>query len=167
MEMAPLLAQGAAGRPFPRETLVRVGRLAVPLVLLLIGAAFLRETGTPTTAAASDALIAPIDTSSLVGAGLVVAGLLAAMPLAFRKLAQGAKGRGSIDVVETRTLGSRRALLVVEVDGRRLLVGASEHGLSLVTDLSRPAQPFPTTLASEVAGAMTCVGTPSAAGAPA
>lgn len=151
MANAPQGFGGVVRPAFRAEALARLARVAVPLLLLLAGGALLRDQGSAAAAPVAGAgLVAPVDTRSLLGAGLVLAGALAALPLAVRRFAAVSRGRGAIDVVETRPLGGRRALLVVEVDGRRLLLGASEQGLALLTELSRTGRPFAASLDREL-----------------
>jgi len=45
---------------------------------------------------------------------------------------RGARGRGRMKIVERLPLEPRRSLYLVEVDGRTLLVGASEGAVSLL-----------------------------------
>ncbi|MSR46776.1 MAG: hypothetical protein EXS13_06915 [Planctomycetes bacterium] len=126
----------------------------LPLVLLLTGAAFLHgetaSVASPPEADVPGSLVPPIDASAVIGAVLVVGGLLAALPFATRRFATAARGRGAIELLETRPLGGRRSLLLIQVEGRRLLLGASEHGLALVTELSSKAAPFPDALVREI-----------------
>ncbi len=95
---------------------------------------------------------APVsDASSLVGALLVVGGLLVALPAVVRRLAPVVQGGRAIEVMESRALGGRRSLLIVRIEGRRLLLGASESGLALLTTLDPPGDRFAATLRSELA----------------
>jgi flagellar biogenesis protein FliO len=84
---------------------------------------------------------------------VIVAGLLAALVVLARKGALGrfARSRHAGISVETIVpLGERRSLLIVDVEGRRLLLGASPVNVSLVTELGpRPA--FDATLSQTVA----------------
>ena len=47
----------------------------------------------------------------------------------------GARSEGRIRVLETRALGGRQQLHVIEVEGRRLLVGTSEAGIQRLARL--------------------------------
>jgi hypothetical protein len=156
MAFGPQWSCGALRPAFRAEALAKVARVALPLLLLIVGGILLRDRGTAAAdpASAGGALVAPVDAEALCGAGLVLAGALASLPFAVRRFVAAGRGRGSIDVVETRPLGGRRSLLVVEVDGRRLLLGASEQGLALLTELSRTGRPFSGALAGELAAGM-------------
>ncbi|MEW5981062.1 MAG: flagellar biosynthetic protein FliO [Acidobacteriota bacterium] len=48
----------------------------------------------------------------------------------------------SLGIEATLPLGDRRSLLVVNVEGRRLLIGSTATSVSLVTELAAPAGPF-------------------------
>lgn len=54
-------------------------------------------------------------------------------------LHRGASGRTDLRVVDRIPLDSRKSLFVLEVEGRRLLLGASDNHVGLVADLG-PAQ---------------------------
>ncbi|MCP5055611.1 MAG: flagellar type III secretion system pore protein FliP [bacterium] len=68
---------------------------------------------------------------------LVVLGCLALLRVALQWTGLAGVGakRGSLRVVETCALGSRKRLHVVEVEGERLLVGSSESGLAMLHHL--------------------------------
>ena len=127
----------------------------LPLLLLLCGAACLRAapSGPPLDPASG---LVPVDGRALAGGLLVVGGLLAALPLVMKRVGAGVRGRGSIEVAESRSLGGKRALLIVKVEGRRLLLGAGDHGVNLLADLgaaaaAAPARtPFAETLDAEL-----------------
>ena len=77
-----------------------------------------------------------------VSAGLVlVLGLCLLVYAAWRRLpspGRGMLGRGvAIRVVATRYVGSRTTLSVIEVEGRRFLVGVSPQGVRRLADLGR------------------------------
>lgn len=63
-----------------------------------------------------------------------------------RKLSGGGKGTGlrrrpqAMTVVGRQSLGGKNGLAVVEVDGRRLLLGVGERGVSLLTELEPVAE---------------------------
>jgi flagellar biosynthetic protein FliO len=64
--------------------------------------------------------------------------------VALRVVARWLEGRrmgGGVSVVARVPLEPRRALYVVEAGGRRLLIGSSEGGVSLVTELDAVAVP--------------------------
>jgi flagellar biogenesis protein FliO len=75
---------------------------------------------------------------------LVVAGLLGALVWLARRGTLGGIMRGKSGPIAVETvlpIGDRRTLLIVAVEGRRLLIGASPVNVSLVTELSAKA-PF-------------------------
>lgn len=85
---------------------------------------------------------------------LFVAALLGALVVLARRGAFGnfARSKHAAMTVETvLPLGERRSLMIVAVEGRRLLLGASPVGVSLVTELG-PRHAFDETLARTVAG---------------
>jgi flagellar biogenesis protein FliO len=61
----------------------------------------------------------------------------------------GRRKAGGISVDAVVPLGDRRSLVIVSVEGRRLLLGTSPVNVSLVTELGS-APSFATALASEV-----------------
>jgi len=140
--------------PRARALLVRL----LPALLLLSGALLLskpwREAAAPETPGAAPALAASVpaalDPAAVAGALLVVGSLLFFLPAFVRRFAPGARGRGGIEVVESRPLGGRRALLLVEIEGRRLLIGASEGGLSTLAEFERGTSRFERALGSEL-----------------
>ncbi|MEO7275955.1 MAG: flagellar biosynthetic protein FliO [Vicinamibacterales bacterium] len=73
-------------------------------------------------------------------AGLVIVlGLLVTLAWLARKgklRLPGARGRALITVESAVPLGERRSLIVVSVEGRRLLLGCTPAQVSLVTELS-------------------------------
>ncbi len=48
----------------------------------------------------------------------------------------GGKGQGSIELLESRPLGKDQSLVIVRVDGRVLLLGATTHRIELISELS-------------------------------
>lgn len=84
---------------------------------------------------------------------VLVASLLAALVVLVRKGALGTLTRSKHAAIRIDTvvpIGDRRALMIVTVEGRRLLLGASPVNVSLVTELGpRPA--FDAALADSVA----------------
>lgn len=74
---------------------------------------------------------------------LIVLGCLALLRvlLQWTGLAGGAAKRGSLRVVETCALGSRKRLHVVEIAGERLLIGSSENGLAMLHHLPEASEP--------------------------
>lgn len=65
----------------------------------------------------------------------VVAALLALTVWWLGRLAQTRRGRQPIHVESAVTLGDKRSLVIVSVEGRRLLVGLAPGSVSLVTEL--------------------------------
>ncbi len=66
----------------------------------------------------------------VAGGGLVA--LAGAAWLAARRK-RGA--RGSLSVVESTALGKGRAVVIVDVEGRRILLGVTDHGITLLSSL--------------------------------
>jgi flagellar protein FliO/FliZ len=77
----------------------------------------------------------------------VVAALLALTVWGLGRLAQARRGRQAITVESAVTLGDKRSLVIVTVEGRRLLVGLAPGSVSLVTELHAP---FGETLAASL-----------------
>jgi flagellar biosynthetic protein FliO len=71
---------------------------------------------------------------------VIVLALVGALAYLVRKGALGALGRkGKVIQVETAVpLGDRRSLVIVAVEGRRLLLGLTPAQVSLVTELAAP-----------------------------
>ena len=63
----------------------------------------------------------------------------------------GPKGRAAIKVEGATSLGERRTLVVVTIEGRRLLLGLTPGQVSLVTELSPDPPDFGKTLDSRIA----------------
>jgi flagellar protein FliO/FliZ len=72
---------------------------------------------------------------------VIVLGLVAALAWLLRRGSLSAlTGRGGAINVETAVaLGERRSLVIVSVEGRRLLLGLTPTTMSLVTELGPPA----------------------------
>jgi flagellar protein FliO/FliZ len=73
----------------------------------------------------------------------IVLGLLALFAWALRKSGFATRrfGARAIAIETTVPLGERRSLVIVAVEGRRLLLGLAPGGVSLLTDLgSSPSQ---------------------------
>ncbi len=67
---------------------------------------------------------------------LVVVGiLLAAAVWALRRTVDARRGKQALSVESALSLGDKRSLVIVAVEGRRLLVGVSPGSVSLVTEL--------------------------------
>jgi flagellar protein FliO/FliZ len=60
------------------------------------------------------------------------------------------QGRGLVKVEGAVPLGERRSLVVVSVEGRRLLLGLTPAQVSLVTELAPSKEPFEDTLARSI-----------------
>lgn len=89
-----------------------------------------------------------IDTQSIT-AVLVVLGLVAALAwLAHRGALGPIAARGRAVIVESAvSLGERRSLVVVAVEGKRLLLGVTPQQITLVAELAMtPAPAVPTEL---------------------
>ena len=69
---------------------------------------------------------------------VVVLGLLGGLAWMLRKGVPGRRNRGALGVESALALGERRSLVVVTVDGRRLLLGLAPNHVSLVTELGPP-----------------------------
>lgn len=65
----------------------------------------------------------------------VVAALLALTVWGLGRMAQTRRGRQPITVESAVTLGDKRSLVIVTVEGRRLLLGLAPGSVSLVTEL--------------------------------
>jgi flagellar protein FliO/FliZ len=78
----------------------------------------------------------------MAGGLLLVLGLLAAGVAVLRRV-RGATlgGRTPIRVLASASLGSRQNIVVVEVEGRRLVVGVTPGGMELLADLSASGGP--------------------------
>jgi flagellar biosynthetic protein FliO len=79
-------------------------------------------------------------TRGVAAVGIVLA-LLALAAWAVKRGAFGAltKARGTMRIETSLPLGERRSLMVVVVEGRRLLLGLTPTQVSLVTELERGA----------------------------
>jgi hypothetical protein len=101
------------------------------------------ETGTPLVTRPSKPLaLAPANPSSPIGykvlAGFGLAAAAAMWLRSKRKTAPSAKARSSIDVVGRTSVGVRSELLVVDVEGTRLLVGMTPSAISTLAVLETP-----------------------------
>lgn len=85
------------------------------------------------------AFLVPAD--GLGGSALRACGLLGALALLGRALQREAAGGRSIAVLDREPLGRSGGLALVEVDGRRLLLGWAPSGTTLVADLTPGARP--------------------------
>lgn len=90
-----------------------------------------------------------MDSSTLVLALRVLVSLGVVLALVWwfaRRGRTGTRARvrpASVSVVGRQTLGRRTAVAVVEVEGRRLLLGLTDQQVSLLAELTEPARPAP------------------------
>ena len=89
---------------------------------------------------------------TLVGLAVVL-GLLVAIAWFLKRGVLAKRSSGALSVETALPLGDRRSLVIVAVEGRRLLVGLSPGQVSLVTEL-RPAPTFADALAASTASAV-------------
>jgi flagellar protein FliO/FliZ len=83
----------------------------------------------------------------------VVFGLLALLAWAGKRGWLGGmarQGKSAVKVESAVPLGERRSLMIVSVEGRRLLIGLTPMQVSLVTELSGARESFDDTLARSV-----------------
>jgi flagellar protein FliO/FliZ len=67
-----------------------------------------------------------------------VLALLGTMAWALRATAATRRSKQALAVESALSLGEKRSLVIVSVEGRRLLVGVAPGGVSLVTELHAP-----------------------------
>jgi len=72
-----------------------------------------------------------------LAATLVVLAVLALAAWALRKTAATRRAGQAVAVESAVSLGERRSLVIVSVEGRRLLLGVSPTNVSLVTELGK------------------------------
>lgn len=99
-----------------------------------------------TAEAVAPAALAVSGLRSFLALGAVAA-LLALAVWGLGRVAQSRRGRQPINVESAVTLGDKRSLVIVSVEGRRLLVGLAPGSVSLVTELRAP---FDDTLAESL-----------------
>ena len=75
---------------------------------------------------------------------VIVVGLLAAAGWLLRRNAPAGRARRMVTVETAVSLGERRSLVIVSVEGRRLLLGLAPGHISLVTDLGAVVATGPT-----------------------
>jgi flagellar protein FliO/FliZ len=75
----------------------------------------------------------------MLGALAVVLALLAGLAWLLRKGVIARRKSGALGVESALSLGERRSLVVVTVEGRRLLLGLAPNHVSLVTELQQAA----------------------------
>jgi flagellar biogenesis protein FliO len=88
----------------------------------------------------------PIDGRAMLVAVIVI-GLLAAASWALRRTTAFRRTRQTIAVETVVSLGERRSLAIVTIEGRRLLLGLTPASVALVTELN---QPFDTALTASM-----------------
>ncbi len=69
---------------------------------------------------------------------LAVLALLGGLAWLMRRAWAARRSAGTMQVETALSLGERRSLVVVTVEGRRLLVGLAPNHVSLVTELAKP-----------------------------
>jgi flagellar protein FliO/FliZ len=75
----------------------------------------------------------------MLGALAIVLALLVGLAWLLRRNLLVRRRTGALGVESALSLGDRRSLVVVSVEGRRLLLGLAPNNVSLVTELQRPA----------------------------
>ncbi len=105
---------------------------------------------------------AGLSLQSLAAVAIVLA-LLGALAWLARRGSFGALSRKGrlVDVETAVPLGERRSLVVVVVEGRRLLLGVTPSSVSLVTELSRASVPGSTVTFEQELDARTTVRNPT------
>ena len=81
---------------------------------------------------------------------VVVLGLLGGLAWMLKRGVLTRRGTGSLAIETALALGERRSLVVVTVEGRRLLLGLAPHNVSLVTELA-PAASFDAVVSKAIA----------------
>ena len=79
----------------------------------------------------------PISGQAMLVAFITIA-VMAVLAWFLRKTAATRRAKGVISVETAVPLGERRSLVVVAVEGRRLLLGLTPTQISLVTELNKP-----------------------------
>lgn len=75
----------------------------------------------------------------MLGALAVVLGLLAGLGWLLRRATLARRKGGALGIETALPLGERRSLVIVSVEGRRLLLGLAPNHVSLVTELQASA----------------------------
>src|SRR5580704_15994724 len=113
--------------------------------------------GAPAAGSYGDLLV-----TSLLVLGVVCVVAFVAVRVLGRWLSTGrARGAHLLDVVARVPLEPRRSLYIVDVAGKALLVGTSEMGLTVLTELDRErvaSAPAPASFAELVRGAVARIG---------
>jgi flagellar biogenesis protein FliO len=78
-------------------------------------------------------------TARAVMAAVVVVGLMGLAAWMLRRHAPIGRGRQAVAVESAVALGERRSLVIVTVEGRRLLLGLTPASVGLITELTPPA----------------------------
>ncbi len=91
-----------------------------------------------------------VDPAPITGQAILVViialALLAGLAWFLRKTAATRRSKGAISVETAYSLGERRSLVVVAIEGRRLLLGLTPTQVSLVTELTKNTQSFESVL---------------------
>ena len=112
-------------------TLIAIGGLLLAIPSILGG----REA----QALSEDAVLgsAPtLDPYVIAGAFLVISGLLSFLPRLLKTWQVGNRSSAAIQLIEVRRLGAKQSLVLTKVGDRLLLVGASDQGLSTLSEFS-------------------------------
>jgi flagellar protein FliO/FliZ len=102
-----------------------------------------------TTTAAIEPLPGMAGSVRALGAVVLVLGLLAVLAWLARRGSlrlPGMRRHTAVSIESATALGERRSLVIVTVEGRRLLLGLTPTHVSLVTELAQAARPFAETL---------------------
>jgi flagellar protein FliO/FliZ len=78
----------------------------------------------------------------MLGGLVVVLGLLLGLAWMLRRGGLAKRTSGALSVETALPLGDRRSLVIVAVEGRRLLIGLSQQQVTLVTELQSPPPAF-------------------------
>jgi flagellar protein FliO/FliZ len=81
----------------------------------------------------------------------VVLGLLGGLAWVLKRGVIARRGTGALAIETALALGDRRSLVVVTVEGRRLLLGLAPNNVSLVTELGAAPASFDATVSSAIA----------------
>lgn len=83
-----------------------------------------------------------------LGALAVVLALIAGLAWVLRRSSLARRAGSGLGIESALSLGERRSLVVVTVEGRRLLLGLAPNAVSLVTELQPPSTSFDQALAT-------------------
>ncbi len=70
-----------------------------------------------------------------LGVILLILSLLPLFVHLYKKYQQGVSGPSHIKILEVKPIGPKAQLLLVEIEGKRLLLGLSDKGLNLLWEL--------------------------------